>query len=453
MIPLPENILLALDNPSANYSLLFKKWVNFNVEKEGQINRTKIIVYWYKKDIKIIKIEKKVNNKKQEITEEFNDKKELNAWLKNQGNNLNDQEKASLSQLFDDVINIKNIPSLLKELGDKKIEEFIRLKTEFENRRPQLQKVAASQKNRILNMLSVLRRKGCHGSIVKAKVSDALICGLGDEHTLENSIRLDHCTGLPYIPSSSIKGVSRFGAKFDEATDKRDRKENILFGSQEGVGVVQFWDGFPVNVPKLKIDIMNNHFQDYYSDKKLYPSDDMGPNPIPFIVVDSGSEFYFPIVADSQSNLEKAIEFLKTALSDWGVGAKGSVGYGIFYDFTDEPIPLPKPKPKVLSANELAFENLRKSTNPENFTKFLLTLKEPDSGWLSSQDLFQINGFNIGFANKLFEIESIPLNIRKIFAQQFLEKIDLKKAKKRAEKKGDKTNLERYERLKEIIES
>ena len=248
--------------------------------------------------------------------------------------------------------------------------------------------------------------------------------------------------------------MARFEAEFNDTTDKRDKKENVLFGSQEGVGVIQFWDGFPVDVPKLKVDIMNNHFQDYYSDSKgmVAPSDDMNPNPVPFIVIDSGSEFYFPIVADSQNNLSKAIEFLKSALSDLGVGAKSSVGYGIFYDFKDEPIPLPKPKPKVLSANELAFEVLRKSPNPENFTKFLLTLKEPDSGWLSSKDFFQINGFNVGFADKFFETESIPLNIKKILAQQFIEKIDLKDAQKRAEKKGDRSKLERYEKLKKILE-
>ena len=366
-----------------------------------------------------------------------------------------DKKNSNYSLLFNKWVMFDGNYNAPQELKNKKNNEFIRLKTEFDNRRPQLQKIAEAQKNRILNILSVLKSNGHCCAIIKAKVSDALICGLGDEHAIENSIRLDHCTGLPYIPSSSIKGVARFEAEFNDTTDKRDKKENVLFGSQEGVGVVQFWDGFPVDVPKLKVDIMNNHFQDYYSDSKgkVAPSDDMNPNPIPFIVVDSDCEFYFPIIANNQAHLEKAIEFLRSALSDWGVGAKSSMGYGIFYDFKDEPIPLPKPKPKVLSANELAFENLRKSTNPENFTKFLLTLKETDSGWLSSQDLFQINGFNIGFANKLFEIESIPLNIRKIFAQQFLEKIDLKKAKKRAEKKGDKTNLERYERLKEIIES
>lgn len=365
-----------------------------------------------------------------------------------------EKKNANYSLLFNKWIHFEGSFNFPKELGDKKIIEFIRLKTELESRRQQLQGIADLQKNRILNILSHLKSKEIFATIIRCKVSDALICGIGDEHPLENSIRLDHCTGLPYIPSASIKGVAKFAAEFDNVADRRiDNKEKEIFGSQDGVGQVQFWDGFPVNVPKLKVDIMNNHFQDYYSEKKDFPSDDMDPNPVPFIVVDTDSEFYFPVVADNQNNLQKAVEFLKSALSDWGVGAKSSVGYGIFYDIKEETISLPKPKPKELSASELGYDNFKKSPNPDNFEKLLKTLKDTNEDWLREQNLFEIKGFNIGFANKLFEIESTPLNIRKILAQKFIEKIDIKEAKKRAEKKGDKTNLERYERLKKIIES
>lgn len=43
--------------------------------------------------------------------------------------------------------------------------------------------------------------------------------------------------------------------------------------------------------------------------------------------------------------------------------------------------------------------------------------------------------------------------MKKLLAQNLLEKINYKEARKRAEKKGDKTNLERYGKLKEIIDS
>jgi len=123
-----------------------------------------------------------------------------------------DKKNANYSLLFNKWVRFNGSFDMPRELKDKKVDEFIRLKTEFDNRKSQLQKIAEFQKSRIFNILSVLKSKGYHCAIIKAKVSDALICGLGDEHTLENSIRLDHCTGLPFIPSSSIKGISKFFA-------------------------------------------------------------------------------------------------------------------------------------------------------------------------------------------------------------------------------------------------
>ena len=368
--------------------------------------------------------------------------------------NIDNQKSANYSLLFNKWTKFSGDFNRPTKLGDEKIGEFIRLKTEFGNRTNQFNELIRLQKSKMTNLLSILKTKSYFVSVIKCRVSDALICGIGDEHTLENSMRFDHCTGLPFIPSSSIKGVVRFAGEFNNENDEREEgKENLIFGSKDGIGEVQFWDGFPSDVPKLKTDIMNNHFQDYYSDPTgtKAPSDDMNPNPVPFIVVDADSEFYFPVIAEDENNLIRAVEFLKCALSDWGVGAKSSVGYGMFYDFTEEIISLPKPKPKELTASELAFEDLKKAPNSESFVNWLETLKETDEGWLSKEDLFEINGFNVGFANNLFESESLPINIKKILASMFIEKIDFRKAKKWAEKKGGRKKLERYEKLKEII--
>lgn len=58
---------------------------------------------------------------------------------------------------------------------------------------------------------------------------------------------------------------------------------------------------------------------------------------------------------------------------------------------------------------------------------------------------------NVGFADKLIETESIPINIKKALAEVFIRKIDLKAAKKRAEK-GDKKDLDRYTKLKTMVD-
>lgn len=367
-----------------------------------------------------------------------------------------DKTNANYCLLFNKWVMFSGSFETPKKLEDDKVKEFIRLKDEYNNKKVQLQKTATTLKKRTMSILSCLRQKGFVAAIITCKVSDALICGIGDEHPLENSIRLDHCTGLPYIPSSSIKGVAKLAAEFNETTGKRSTdKEAVIFGSQENIGKVQFWDGFPVGIPALKIDIMNNHFPDYYSDKTSAPSDDMNPNPVPFIVVDAESEFYFPIVTTKEDLLHRAVDFLKSALSEWGVGAKTSVGYGIFKDAEIEPIPaIPSAHPgkNEMPLHEVILVDFKKAPNPGNFVKLIQSLTENDAEWLEKLDFFTIQGFNVGFSNNFFSIESIPTNIRIIIARKFLEKIDLKKAKKRAEKNDDKKDLERYEKLKMIIE-
>jgi len=454
MIPLPEIYLTATGNDNANFSLVFNKWVNFYLNTEKSTSNIKINAHWYKQDEILFEIEKRRERNKHKLTHwaQANNRDAFESWLNNKSQELEKTDINSILSVFDRITDVQNFPSLIAELGEKKIEEFIRLKEVFEKQRAKLALSVTLKKKRDEFVLSMLRKKGFFVTLLVCKVSDALVCGIGDEHPLENSLRFDHCTGLPYIPSSSIKGVAKFAAEFDEKTDERIKdKETEIFGTQDQVGKVQFWDGFPVGVPALKIDITNNHFQDYYSDIKgqTAPSDDMNPNPVPFIVVDSDSEFYFPVVAPDQDTLQQAVKFLKEALEEWGIGAKSSVGYGMFYGFREETIVPPPPKPQEFSPRDKAFENLKKIVNPENFVSFLLTLKEEDEDWLKAQNLFHINNFNIGFADKFLEAETLPLKLKKIFAQQFISKIDVKKAEKRAEK-GDKKDLERLEKLRKI---
>ena len=353
-----------------------------------------------------------------------------------------DQRNANYSLLFNKWVKFGGSFNSPKKLGDKKSDELIRLKREFEKRKAQLKEISALQKNKVANILSILKSKGWFVTIIKCKVSDALICGIGDEHPLENSIRFDHCSGLPYIPSSSIKGVARFAGEFNNETDKREEgKENVIFGSQGSVGKVQFWDAFPTDVPKLKIDIMNNHFQDYYSDSTgtKAPSDDMNPNPVPFIVVDADSEFYFPVIAKDKDNLVKAVEFLKCALTDWGVGAKSSVGYGIFYDLTEESISLPKPKPKKLSAFESAFEELKKTPNPEKFVEFVKSLKSEEIDSLQNISFKGMDSINTGLVPYLDGLE-VSSDVLTAIAEKMLEVIQPKK-------KWNDAKREKYNKL------
>jgi len=192
-------------------------------------------------------------------------------------------------------------------------------------------------------------------------VSWRLIIGLGATHPQETAMTLHHIYGIPYIPGSAVKGVTRHWAvlKFAEKDKKDDEKFessikrvadalekgnglNIevdgisfkdlieVFGTQNQRGKVIFFDAYPVGNIDLKIDIMNPHYSKYYSGE-LPPADWQDPVPIKFLTVES-TKFQFYLASREKSLLDKVKGLLVEALKDRGIGAKTSLGYGVFRD-------------------------------------------------------------------------------------------------------------------------
>jgi len=184
-----------------------------------------------------------------------------------------------------------------------------------------------------------------------------LIIGIGHESVYEVSITLHHIYGTPYIPGQAVKGVTRSwiiteAFEQDEKKALRDKLFCRIFGSPkdsaigEHQGSVIFFDAFPTVAPKLKVDIMNPHYVDYYRGDKQ-PADYLNPVPIPFLTVNA-TPFEFitgmkkTLTADKDSplvqkanGLNKASTcvnvvqyWLKKALAEHGIGAKTAVGYG-----------------------------------------------------------------------------------------------------------------------------
>jgi len=169
---------------------------------------------------------------------------------------------------------------------------------------------------------------------------------IGSEQSVyETSIRLHHIYGIPYIPSTAIKGVVRsyyilenFADELKEYENRYNIFENEVlfkdeifvnyFGSQEKEGKIIFFDAFPTTPPKIKVDIMNPHYEDYYNDNKnkIAPTDDKNPIPIPFLTVED-TEFKF-FIASKEPIDENFVKLFKEALKNHGIGAKTSVGYG-----------------------------------------------------------------------------------------------------------------------------
>ena len=156
---------------------------------------------------------------------------------------------------------------------------------------------------------------------------------IGAEQSIyETSIRLHHIYGIPYIPSTAIKGVVRsytiqkkYKNSEERALDSEEFKN--YFGTQEQEGRIVFFDAFPSTRPTIKIDIMNPHYGHYYNEGKA-PTDDKNPIPINFLTVEN-TEFQFLIGFKDEID-NNFINLFTEALTQHGIGAKTAVGYGYF---------------------------------------------------------------------------------------------------------------------------
>jgi len=184
-------------------------------------------------------------------------------------------------------------------------------------------------------LMASLKNRGYETKRVLLKNSTRLICGLGGEHPTETSITLHRFLGIPYIPSTSIKGMLR--ASVETLIPNEQDKINMLFGlhenNQDKRGVLILFDAFPIGVPSLEIDIMNPHYSKWYSNEGLWPSDDLDPTPIFFLTVAPGTTFNFNMVLPPNNDIsliDEAEKYLIQGLSIFGIGAKTRVNYGYF---------------------------------------------------------------------------------------------------------------------------
>lgn len=197
-----------------------------------------------------------------------------------------------------------------------------------------------------------------------------LVIGLGSESVLETSLTFHKVWGVPYIPSTALKGVTRMvafwemakGDKMDEellnapleklikekCSDEKLWKFKYIFGAPDFKGLVLFLDAYPRKF-ELEVDIINVHYPEYYSGRREKAEDYENPNPIFFLTCARGSTFRIVVLLDEQRYEEakgglpkealplpteeeiknRIEEWVKTALEEFGVGAKTRLGYGI----------------------------------------------------------------------------------------------------------------------------
>ncbi len=267
--------------------------------------------------------------------------------------------------------------------------------------------------DRYMNLFAILEnqyiQKGWKIQYGKFSLSSKMVVGLGSASFWETGMIFHKPSGLPYIPASSLKGLTRAVAfehaaweRIDEITRNKILNENnyekrleiiqnkvfkpakdtienwfsrsnlsnntflenlrnlwenlrgtektlftigMLFGTQGYAGRLVFVDAFPAEPPTFDLDIMNVHYPDYYSNpNKKYALDVENPNPITFLVV-KDTPFHFLIALrpapgittpdEDKKLIDKAWNWLKKGLSEYGVGAKTRLGYGIFHTQED----------------------------------------------------------------------------------------------------------------------
>jgi CRISPR-associated protein Cmr6 len=221
-----------------------------------------------------------------------------------------------------------NMPVII-EHGDQP--EKIRINENIEKFRWDSYLIKQLNERRVIT----IKQLGLEIKDFSATLSWRMVIGLGASHPQETSMTLHHIYGIPYIPGSAVKGVTRHWiilSKFNE-DEKEAEKDNTfqnIFGTQKEAGKIIFFDAYPVDEIKLKLDIMNPHYPDYYSENTP-PADWQSPVPIKFLTVEK-TKFSFHLAAkkDAQNFLNTATTWLKEALENYGIGAKTSLGYGIF---------------------------------------------------------------------------------------------------------------------------
>lgn len=177
---------------------------------------------------------------------------------------------------------------------------------------------------------------------LEIKANWRIAIGMGNESVYENGFTFHPTYGIPYLPGSSLKGMTRHwavaeGKARDEieaifGTENNPKAEDLDFKQ----GQIIFFDAFPfpseLKEGCLQPDIMNNHYPNYYEGEKP-PADWLSPRPIPFLTMKE-VEFQFhlgfipPPGVDRSGLLDTAKDWLEKALMESGVGAKTAVGYG-----------------------------------------------------------------------------------------------------------------------------
>jgi CRISPR type III-B/RAMP module RAMP protein Cmr6 len=181
-------------------------------------------------------------------------------------------------------------------------------------------------------------------------VASRLVVGLGSENVLETGLRLHHTYGVPIIPGSALKGLAShychdvWGQRHDAAASGANKLfrrggcyHSLLFGTTDDGGVITFHDAWVVPESlsgALRLDVMTPHHPKWQINQAP-PTDFDSPVPVSFLSVagtfDIRLSWSGPAATPTdraEAWTEMAMQLLREAVAEWGVGGKTSSGYG-----------------------------------------------------------------------------------------------------------------------------
>lgn len=217
------------------------------------------------------------------------------------------------------------------------------------------------------------------------KLEAQLIVDSGGGTTEHAGLCIHPHFGVPMIPGSAVKGVTRhllwikwrdaveseekdkakdfakelvdvFGyptgddGKIKEGKKTIVRTPNLDHWCQENIpelvldsnkkaealaGKIVFLPAMPIGSAQLDVDVLTCHHMEYYSPtkEKTHATDDESPNPQFFPVVKKGATFEFavrPTLRGTDAMVQRALILIQEALELNGIGSKTSAGYGWF---------------------------------------------------------------------------------------------------------------------------
>lgn len=184
-----------------------------------------------------------------------------------------------------------------------------------------------------------------------------------DDGLIDNAgICLDRLSGAPYIPGAAVKGACRHAALDELDCASNEEKNELLeifctvFGAVEGnfkkngdleafkntvcpknmtaKGSITFMPAYPINEANIVVDITNVHYPEYYATGNTA---DLAIEQTPMIffpAVEVGAQFAFCLILNNKNEDPRALDvakrWLRTAITERGIGAKIASGYGWF---------------------------------------------------------------------------------------------------------------------------